>query len=327
VSKTAVRSGLIVGATFVWLAAPRAWADSKTGDAPRAVDARVSSFVPGSRHSFFPVSLEAYPRTDEARAADSAGPGEFTLRESVGRFVMAPPAGQDLSSLVTEEGKGKSTSYLPVLYSLLIPGTGEIALGHYVRGSLLLGAEITAWTGYIYYHNEGLDSRQAYESFADAHWSYDKWIFDHLAMQDYPDDERTFELLDSIGRTEWDQWPGYHTYHPKETEKQNYYENLGKYDWFISGWEDWDPITAAMDTDLRDTYRAMRRESNDQLDKAQDFIYLSIAARVCSLVDTYFLVRKQNAEMSGALSKPGFSLDAHATGFASGQVALVYHFR
>lgn len=229
-----------------------------------------------------------------------------------------------------EEGTGdapRKHKYLPVLFSLLIPGTGEIYLGYYGRGVALVGVEILAWTGYNKYHNQGLDTRAEYEAFADAHWDYDKWIFDHRATRDLPAEERTFDNLYEIGETTWDDWPGYHSWHSKEEEKQNYYENIGKYDWFISGWEDWqwddvgNPDDPPRDTSLRDEYRAMRNKSNDELDDAQKFIYLSIAARVFSLVETYLLVRKEDRGESPTEAQK-ISIGARATGLRSGKVEL-----
>lgn len=323
-SKTAVRRWLIVLATIVWLGVPRAGSAGPPPSEP-AIPGRSSA---GARE-FIPLSLTAYPTRDAAGTVHGACAGVFAARAGTdeGAILLGPAARGDLSSRLGGARDPSARKYLPVLYSLLVPGAGELVMGHYVRGSLLLAAELTAWTGYIHYHNQGLDSREAYEEFADAHWDYDRWIVNHLATQQLEAQDRTFEALDSIGRNVWDQWPGYHTWHSKEEEKQNYYENIGKYDWFISGWEDWDPADAGRNTDLRDAYRAMRRTSNDELDKASKFVYLSIAARVCSLIDTFFLVRGRDGDSVESRSRSGFSLDAHATGFASGQVALVYHFQ
>jgi hypothetical protein len=238
--------------------------------------------------------------------------------------------GASPSDRLLQDGLGdapRKRTYLPVLFSFLIPGTGEIYMGYYKRGAALVGVEILAWTGYAINHDKGLDSREAYERFADAHWDYDKWIFDHRAVRDVPEDDRTFDRLYEIGETTWNEWPGFHSWHSKEEEKQNYYENIGKYDWFISGWEDWqwddvtNPDNPPRDTPLRDEYRAMRKKSNDQLDDAQKFIYLSIAARVFSLVETVLLVRKEDrSERPQEVQK--FTIGARATGLRSGKVEL-----
>ena len=144
-----------------------------------------------------------------------------------------------------------------------------------------------------------------------------------------PDEFRTFEVLDSIGRNHWTGWPGYHTYAAKDDVKLNYYENIGKYDWFISGWEDWDPNAAdPRNTTLRTTYRAMRKQSNDELDKADRFVYLSIATRVFSLVETFLLIRMSDPEApSKAEDGNSFRFTARSTGLYSGEVAFEYRFR
>lgn len=241
--------------------------------------------------------------------------------------------------------KPKKKSYLPVLYSLIVPGTGEIALGYPYRGVALVAMEALAWSGYYYYNQKGLDDREAYERFADQHWDFGRWIQQHPATYEMVTFAGytapvSFDEFDAYGRTLWSQtipapwWPGYHTWHPKSTEKQNYYENIGKYDWFISGWDDWDPdpnlSPRPMDTDLRTQYRGMRIESNDNLDTAEKFIFLSIGARVYSLIETYFLVRSYNDSVeTGAApdtESRRYAFTARSTGVTSGEFALEFRF-
>ena len=217
---------------------------------------------------------------------------------------------------------GSKGSYLPVLYSLLIPGTGEIALGYPKRGVVLIALEVVAWVGYANYRDSGLEGRTAFEAFADAHWDHDRWIMNHPAVEGLQNP--TFEDVDSIGQYHWSGWPGYHSYAAKDDVKLNYYENIGKYNWFISGWEDWDPVNKPRDTLLRDQYRALRRESNSDLDTANRFVYLSIATRVFSLVETVILARRQGS--SGDGEKKNYSFKTRSTGLASGEVAFVYRF-
>ena len=90
-------------------------------------------------------------------------------------------------------------------------------------------------------------------------------------------------------------WPGYVPYVSKEDDKQHYYENLGKYDWYISGWSDWDPLANPYleDTALRDQYRAMRQESNESLDTANEFMWVSVVARAFSMVETTIIVHNR----------------------------------
>ena len=309
---TVVRKGLIIVFLCSLAVNPR---ESAAGPAAPSL----GSSAQAAARDLLPVAVPSYASPFAARASDPAIRGECDPTP-----LLLAASAQPLAFSAADGGSGTGTNYLPVLFSLLVPGTGELYLGHYVRGSLLLAAEITAWAGYAHYHSQGLDKREEYEAFADAHWDYDRWIDEHLATEGLVDP--TFEELDSIGRYHWDQWPGYHTWHSKEEEKQNYYENIGKYDWFISGWEDWDG--SSHDTSLRTTYRGMRIDSNDDFDTADKFVYLSIATRVFSLIDTYLLVRKAGKE-SGAGARPesGWSFEAQATGPASGQVSLLYRFQ
>ena len=246
--------------------------------------------------------------------------------------VLSRPATLGLAE--PDNATGGGTSYLPVLFSALIPGTGEIYLGYNLRGAALLTLEVLAWTGYFHYHNKGLDSRETYEGFADAHWNQSKWIDHHPEV--YPQTGWTLEQLDDWGRevvSGSGEWPGYIQWVSKEEDKQHYYENIGKYDWYISGWADFDPEIDdpfMRDTELRDEYRALRKKSNDELDDANRFIYISLGTRVFSIIHTLFLVRSSEAEAAGAageVSKNHFRIHTRPLGMQGAEIALEYRFK
>jgi hypothetical protein len=218
----------------------------------------------------------------------------------------------------------------PVALSLLVPGAGEIYMGYYKRGAALVASEILLWSGYFYYHGKGLDEREEYERFADAHWTIDHWRLNHPDA--YPLD-LTFAELDSIGREKWQGgggWPAYHPWVYKSEDKQGYYEVIGKYDWFISGWEDFDPTADPLlqQTDLRTQYRAMRKESNDHLKVADRFIYMSIAVRIFSLIETIILSQSSDRDALNGSIRLGDNLDLaiRAKGISTTQFVLEYNF-
>ncbi|UCG50621.1 MAG: hypothetical protein JSW58_10460 [Candidatus Latescibacterota bacterium] len=283
----------------------------------------------GAVADFIPLTVSTY-RTPDAMKLDVPTVRVETANSGLLRYDGVPQSSPLLQGDAVESRK--RNKYIPVLLSLLVPGAGEIYMGYYKLGVPLVAVEAVAWTGYAVYHNKGLDSRAEYERFADEHWSYDKWIYDHPTVRDLRDENRTFEMVDSIGRTSWSGWPGYHTWHSREEEKQNYYENIGKYDWFISGWEDWEwddvanPDDPPRSTALRDVYRNMRKKSNDELDRAQKFIYLSLAARVVSLVETVLLVRKDQSDNNEVKDEKKLSISARPTGLDSGRIVLKYRF-
>jgi len=218
----------------------------------------------------------------------------------------------------------------PVVLSLLVPGAGEVYMGYYKRGAALIASEILMWSGYFYYHDKGLDEREDYENFADTHWTMEHWITNHPDA--YPL-ELTFAELDSIGQEKWQgggSWPAYHPWIDKGVDKQGYYEVIGKYDWFISGWEDFDPTTDPLehDTDLRTQYRSMRKTSNDDLKVADRFVYMSIAVRTFSLVETIILSRSGGKDTVGGSIRLGENIDLalRARGISSSEFALEYNF-
>jgi hypothetical protein len=221
-------------------------------------------------------------------------------------------------------------SYWPLLYSALVPGLGELTMGYEKRGIFLMAVEVAAWAGYYVNHNDGLDERDAYEAFADQHWDFEKWIDDHPAPCVNPGD--TLEDVESCGQSlsGSGQWPGYIPYVSKEDDKQHYYENIGKYDWYISGWSDWDSsnIPYTEDTDLRTQYRSMRQQSNNSLDDANSFVWISVAARAFSLAETAIIIhnRRDDAAAGGGEGSP-VSLRARPRGYSGGEVALEVRFK
>lgn len=318
-----MRKGLVVILALVLLGRGGALlADAGTGPLSASPDPR--PVAQGA--DVIPLGVAAYPSGIAAGASTRATPVGSVFEAT----LAVAPTGRS-AGVLPGDGRTEASPrhrYLPVLLSLLVPGTGEIYMGYYVRGAVLLAAEATAWTGYAYYNNKGLDSRREYERFADDHWSYGRWVDHHALWRDpiYEDSTRSFDNLERFG-PDWDGWPPYHSWHSKEEEKQNYYENIGKYDWFISGWEDWDPDTQPKQSGMRTTYRAMRKKSNDELDNATGFIYLSVAARVVSLVETLLLTRRDDPDSPGETPSSGFSIKTRATGIASCEVALVYRFQ
>ena len=299
-----------------------------------AVAQTSASYSPASTQGdLLPSALEVYSSSEalttnafgEVSTVVSTGRPQSLARPSALAFATEPSDG--------DEGGGGGSKYLPVLFSTLMPGTGELYLGYTWRGAGLMALEVAAWAGYFYYRDQGLDSREAYESFADTYWSTDKWISDHPVV--WPEQLSTPEQMDSVGAI-WSgtgSWPGYMPWVSREEDKQHFYENVGKYDWFISGWSDFDIMQDPFmrNTDLRDQYRAMRKESNDQLETADKFIYLSLATRVFSIVETLFLVRSADRDDAGeestSMSENRLRLRARPRGFDGGEISLEYSFK
>ncbi len=269
-------------------------------------------------------AMDAFPTTLRADATS-----DLAAHEPMARAALKTHEYYFDPETVTSGGDaGEAQSYWPVLFSVLVPGAGEISMGYYKRGIALVAAEIVAWTGYSVKHSQGTDKRTEYEAFADAHWTEQKWIDDHPCPT-LPPTGRTLEDIEACGQASSGSgaWPGYIPYVPRSVDKQHYYENLGKYDWYISGWEDWNPadVPYSHDTDLRTEYRQMRIDSNNALDNADAFIWVSVVARTFSLVETAILVHNRRGEPGGAGASP-VSLRARPRGLDGGELALEVRF-
>ncbi|HKW14516.1 MAG TPA: hypothetical protein VJS69_08525 [Candidatus Krumholzibacteria bacterium] len=264
----------------------------------------------------FSPSLEAYESSTQA-AGSMAVPeapvhfaGTFALDDA---DATAAPTAQ---------------SYWPLLYSTLIPGLGELTMGYEKRGIALMAAEVVAWTGYYKNHSDGMQERTDYEHYADLHWAESRWIDNFPNLCNNP---QTVQDIEECGQASSGSgaWPGYIPYIPKDVDKQHYYENLGKYDWYISGWDDWDPNANpyAHQTDNRTTYRSMRRDSNQSLDHADNFLWLSVAARAFSIAETAIIIhgKRNDADGGGGGGTP-ISLRARPRGNSGGEVALEVKF-
>lgn len=265
-----------------------------------------------------PVVISARPANPSVRPAAFADmlplgtrsfDSEDVLRLDLSRKVLSPPALRLDSSLGAprlEFGGSPEPSRpggaLPVVLSLLIPGAGEIYMGYYKRGAALVLLEVAAWTGYAAYRQKGLDTRTEYEAYADEHWDQSRWLSEHpsgpyFTLGDLEYEGSTGAWEDNLKGKVSDNF-FYMPFISRAEDKQHYYENIGKYNWFISGWDDWDATLQPPDyhylelTDHRTAYRNLRVESNDQLENADRFIYLSIAARTYSLIETIMLARK-----------------------------------
>jgi hypothetical protein len=198
----------------------------------------------------------------------------------------------------------------PMLLSLLVPGLGEATMG-YKRGYLLMAMDVASWIGVKHYHDLGHQKREDYYAYLDEHWSEQR-----LEAAFGTDGEAgTFfygdQMDDETDYTDLSLWVS------REDDEREYYENAGKWDQFVFGWDDFsDPRNWSVDwwhdtdptwnvyTDLRyearvlkdvrvtshrEIYRSMRIDSNDQFDHRDSLIYLNMFTRIFSMFQVAYL--------------------------------------
>ncbi len=160
------------------------------------------------------------------------------------------------------------------LFSLLVPGLGELYSGAKKRGIAFLGIEIASWTSYGIFRDRGNDIEKEFRAFADQNWDREKYL----------------EWLTS-GSTRGNTT---HVLPSKEDDIQQYYELIGKYDQFVYGWEDrdkgpnshgsFDP-TYTVTSEMREQYEDRRDDSNRNLKRASFSAGVVLFNHVVSAVD------------------------------------------
>lgn len=189
------------------------------------------------------------------------------MKQAELRLVMmdneSDSIGQTEKIFKTEHQSGLKKPGLGILMSAAIPGTGEMYAGSWIKGGIMLGIEAALWMGYVKYWDEGNDLTEEYEAYANEHWSEERW----------------------------DRQEGTHTL--PDTKTQQYYEMIGKYHQFKTGWDDYDPDGPDMTTN-RTLYMDMRENSNIAFRKAFYFSMVSLANHVFSALDAAWTIRNVN---------------------------------
>ncbi len=237
--------------------------------------------------------------------ADDGGDSEF------------PVGGDELFR--SEDLKSVKTSFL---LSLVVPGAGELYAGNMIKAGTFLAIEAGVWTGYFIYQKNGDDGIKEYEAFADAHWDFD-FYYDWFASFDEPDiytEQLPVDTTDTQMHIDTVSGDTTYTYTFEPIKNHDYYEMLGKYDWFVLGWNDFDnrddvrdstyliEQTAAAIIEVlrggqanafyrsqwRNDYMTMRKETNDYYDVAKYFIGAALLNHILSAFDAAWTAKRSN---------------------------------
>ena len=144
------------------------------------------------------------------------------------------------------------------LYSVAVPGTGQLYAGSKAKAIIFMGVEALAWAGFYIYHKDGVDKQDANRAYADKYWDPELY-YDYLVeVKGITDDTQEF--------------PGTNhesfTHHLPDTKTQQYYEMIGKYDQFQYGWIDTDYRRGDHTSAYRDQYLLDRNHLVSAFDAA-----------------------------------------------------------
>jgi len=249
----------------------------------------------------------ASAQADES-GSDSTAPADIGLKKNIGRGVM---------------------------FSLIIPGTGQLYAGSWLRALPWFAVEVAAWAVYANYHGSGRDKTDEFEAYAGwrdtpnhfnarpymfAEWLVAKDSTRAIAGRPFTGNFDTWSGLQWTQRSTY--LPAPFTHDVMTSDRQQFFEMIGKYfSQFGWGWQDtysanqgqigetnppnWtvsgdNPATTAFDgqSAMFFLYADMRGEANDLLDKGNIAMEVVLVNHVLSALDAAFAVRSYNKKVT-----------------------------
>lgn len=194
------------------------------------------------------------------------------------------------------------------LYSMMIPGTGQLYAGSKTKAFIFMGIEALAWGGYMVWHGQGKKQEDDNNAFADANWDperYYNWLIETYGI-----------TSDTMEFSEGDETKTF-THHLPETKTQQFYEMIGKYEQFRYGWVDSDYLTQDSSSAYRAAYLLDRDKANSKFDKAKLGAIVSLANHLFSAFDAALSARRYNRQQD---SFSEFSVKARLAKYEGKQI-------
>lgn len=247
------------------------------------------------------------------------------VNQSMSQTQAEPPS----EAMPGQKIEGKLVPGKALLLSAIVPGAGQFYAENYIMSGVFLAMEIAAWTGVAMYHGEGMSKEDDYLAYADAHWDYgspgsggeydDYFNYEYWCASTYGYDKDNGTEADNFdgGDVDWAEltWDEKLYYLPKDgftheidpgDKDQQYYEMIGKYGQFATGWDDYTEANYPFDewrtssniTPNRDAYLTLRKESNDALDMSKNFTMVVMGNHLLSALHAGFSVTWHNRKLA-----------------------------
>lgn len=201
------------------------------------------------------------------------------------------------------------------LYSMTIPGTGQLYTGSKTKGVFFMGIEALAWSAWYIFHNKGVNQDDDNKELARSYWDPERYQNYLIEVHGITDDRDTSYITDAI-----------FTHHLPTTQTQQYFEMIGKYDQFNYGWTDTDYRTGDSTSAYREQYLLDRDKANKDFDRAKLGAIVAIANHLFSAFDAALSARRYNRQQD---SFAEFSLKARLAkyeGHSMPKLILSYKF-
>jgi len=179
--------------------------------------------------------------------------------------LLHPVVAQDTSSVVIQEPVQQNYPGKPLIMSLVLPGLGQAYNGSSkLKISSFLGVEFGSILAWYSFTKKADKLRSDYQDYADQHWSLDAWVNNRNNPTSTVYNGKSWTSFSSLNTLigthsltlilsgslmdEYGQYPDSDSleYHPEwitsgeldVVKDHHFYENVGKYNQFVGGWDD-----------------------------------------------------------------------------------------
>lgn len=256
---------------------------------------------------------------------------------------------QDSASVVLLDKDNNIYPGKPLVMSLILPGAGQF----YNKSPLwktasFVGIELATIFAWSHFNSEAEKYRQKYQSFADEHWSLQNWATNHTNFPSGMFDGRSWstfsaltklsgthdlnlvisgQLSEELGLTRvssdsLDSNPAWAFSDDVVVVKdRHFYENIGKYDQFLGGWDDassdwyWeekdvgDSLEIIIKTPKKQKYIDERFKSNQMLTRVKYSITALMFNHVVSGVESVFSTLNKSKRVKEKVSSNDYHLN------------------
>ncbi|GMR25297.1 MAG: hypothetical protein BMS9Abin39_0584 [Ignavibacteria bacterium] len=202
----------------------------------------------------------------------------------------------------------KKSPVLAGVMSAILPGSGELYVGEYIKAAIFFAVEAALVTTAVVYNNKGDNQTAEFQAFADEHWSVVKYS-DNLLLQPGLPDGCNIQINPDESLPPWERivnWneiniceKGY-THKLDNYGEQQYYELIGKYNQYSSGWDEFDPAVddfRAVPQIMLD-YSEMRGNANDAFNVASKAVIGLYINHLLSAIDAVWSATSYNKNLA-----------------------------
>lgn len=240
-----------------------------------------------------------------------------TKSEALAEFETSLRTEKEAGNLQFDAPAGDRSVGKAVLLSAVLPGAGQVYNKSYLKSAAFLAIEALSIVGYVHFSNENDNLERQFEAFAEANWTeeaYWDWIY-REAVADGNSFGRGDPIPPAVSELrDWERDKFSHSLPARQN--QQWYENIGKYNQFIMGWDEFRngildesvaPFTYATYestryrgqdiktiSPARTDYTYMRRDANEQYKHATNLLSLLILNHVVSAFEAGFSAKRHN---------------------------------